>query len=351
MSSPKTYCSLIFAVIFLNLCSPQKSEQTEDQAEVEKIVNVYTHRHYAPDQKLFEDFESETGIKVNVVNASADELIKRMEMEAEASPADVLITVDAGRLHRAKEKDLLQPIKSAILNTNIPQAYRDRQGYWFGLTFRARVIAYALDRVDPAEVPDYESLTDPIWHGKVLVRSSGNIYNQSLMASIIASSGPENAKNWAAGVVSNMARAPKGNDRDQVKAVAAGVGDLAILNTYYIGKLLASENQEEVAAGKAIGVIFPNQNGRGTHINVSGAGVAKYAPNKENAIKFIEFLSSEDAQRIFAETNFEYPVRPGTNLAPLLDSWGSFKADTLDLGQLGVYNREAVMLFDEVGWK
>jgi len=208
-----------------------------------------------------------------------------------------------------------------------------------------------LDRVDPTQVPDYESLTDPRWKGKLLVRSSENIYNQSLMASIIASTGPENAKKWAAAVVSNMAREPKGNDRDQVKAVAAGVGDLAILNTYYIGKLLASDNQQEVAAGKAIGVIFPNQNGRGTHINVSGAGVAKYAPNKENAIKFIEFLSSEDAQRVFAETNFEYPVRSGTSLAPLLESWGSFKADTLDLGQLGEYNREAVMLFDEVGWK
>lgn len=350
MNSVKSYYSIIF-VLVLSMCSPQKSEQTEDQTSAEKMVNLYTHRHYQSDQKLFEDFERETGIKVNVVSASADELIKRMEMEAEASPADVLITVDAGRLHRAKEKGLLQPIESTVLEVNIPANFRDKEGYWFGLTFRARVIAYALDRVNPAQVPDYESLTDPRWKGKVLVRSSGNIYNQSLMASIIASTGPENAKKWAAAVVSNMAREPKGNDRDQVKAVAAGVGDLAILNTYYIGKLLASDNQQEVAAGKAIGVIFPNQNGRGTHINVSGAGVAKYAPNKENAIEFIEFLSSEDAQRVFAETNFEYPVRSGTSLAPLLESWGNFKADTLDLGQLGEYNREAVMLFDEVGWK
>lgn len=350
MNSVKSYYSII-CVLVLSMCSPQKSEQTEDQTSAEKMVNLYTHRHYQSDQKLFEDFERETGIKVNVVSASADELIKRMEMEAEASPADVLITVDAGRLHRAKEKGLLQPIESTVLEVNIPANFRDKEGYWFGLTFRARVIAYALDRVKPTQVPDYESLTDPKWKGKLLVRSSENIYNQSLMASIIASTGTENAKKWAAAVVSNMAREPKGNDRDQVKAVAAGVGDLAILNTYYIGKLLASDNQQEVAAGKAIGVIFPNQNGRGTHINVSGAGVAKYAPNKENAIKFIEFLSSEDAQRIFAETNFEYPVRSGTSLAPLLESWGSFKADTLDLGQLGEYNREAVMLFDEVGWK
>ncbi|GJM27752.1 MAG: iron deficiency-induced protein A [Cyclobacteriaceae bacterium] len=333
------------------MCTPEKGENAENQQVTEEVVNVYTHRHYEPDQKLFEAFEKSTGIKVNVVNASADELINRMEMEAEASPADVLITVDAGRLHRAKEKKLLQPIESQILNENIPPVFREKQGYWFGLTYRARVIAYALDRVDPGAVPDYESLTDPQWKEKVLIRSSGNIYNQSLLASIIAGTGTENARDWASGVVANMAREPKGNDRDQVKAVAAGVGDLAVLNTYYIGKMLTSDNAEEVAAGEAIGVIFPNQSGRGTHINVSGAGVASHAPNKENAIRFIEYLSSADAQKVFAEANFEFPVRPGTAKAALLESWGDFKIDTLDLGQLGVHNREAVMLFDEVGWK
>jgi iron(III) transport system substrate-binding protein len=350
MTSIKTLFGALTLIFILSMCASPQQEQQEDQSAVQE-VNVYTHRHYEPDQQLFSNFESATGIKVNVVNASADELINKMEMEGEASPADVLITVDAGRLHRAKEKDLLQPIQSEVLTANIPATLREKEGYWFGLTFRARIIAYSLDRVDPADVPNYESLTDPKWKGKILVRSSGNIYNQSLMASIIANSDQEQAKNWAAGVVANMAREPKGNDRDQVKAVAAGVGDLAILNTYYIGKLLTSENPEEVAAGEAIGVIFPNQEGRGTHINVSGAGVAKHAPNKENAVKFIEFLSSEEAQKVFAETNFEYPVNPNTNLAPLLESWGSFKADELDLGLLGVHNRDAVMLFDEVGWK
>ena len=350
MTSYKTFFSALSLVFIFSMCASPNQEQQEDQKAIQE-VNVYTHRHYEPDQQLFSDFETTTGIKVNVVNASADELINKMEMEGEASPADVLITVDAGRLHRAKEKDLLQSIKSEVLDVNIPATLRDQEGYWFGLTFRARIIAYALDRVDPANVPDYESLTDSKWKGKILVRSSGNIYNQSLMASIIANSDQEQAKAWAAGVVANMAREPKGNDRDQVKAVAAGVGDLAILNTYYIGKLLTSENPEEVAAGEAIGVIFPNQNGRGTHINVSGAGVAKHAPNKDNAVKFIEFLSSDEAQKVFAETNFEYPVNPNTNLAPLLESWGSFKADELDLGLLGVHNRDAVMLFDEVGWK
>ena len=342
---------IVFSILILFGCSPEKKESSENQQETEQVVNVYTHRHYEPDQRLFETFETTTGIKVNVVNASADELINRMEMEGEASPADVLITVDAGRLHRAKEKDLLQSVQSEILDENIPAVFKDKQNHWFGLTYRARVIAYSLDRVNPTEITDYESLTDPKWKGKILIRSSSNIYNQSLLASIIANNGADQAKEWAAGVVANMAREPKGNDRDQVKAVAAGVGDLAILNTYYIGKLLTSDNPEEVAAGEAIGVIFPNQGGRGTHINVSGAGIAKHAPNKENGIRFIEFLSSAEAQKVFAEANFEYPVKPGTAVAPLLESWGDFKTDTIDLGQLGVYNREAVMLFDEVGWK
>lgn len=350
MTTVKPAISLLI-ISSLSFCTPQKSENDTEQTEVEQVVNVYTHRHYESDQELFADFEEATGITVNVVNASADELINRMEMEGEASPADVLITVDAGRLHRAQEKDLLQPVQSKVLEANIPSNLREKEGHWFGLTYRARVIAYSLDRVNPEEVVDYESLTDPKWKGKVLVRSSGNIYNQSLLASIIATKGEEAAREWASGVVANMAREPQGSDRDQVKAVAAGVGDLAVLNTYYIGLLLNSDNPEEVAAGEAIGVIFPNQNGRGTHINVSGAGVARHAPNKENAIKFIEFLSSEEAQQVFAEANFEYPVKPGVNRAPLLESWGSFKADSLNLGMLGTYNRQAVLLFDEVGWK
>lgn len=341
----------VVIILLFTMCSPPQSESSEGQQETPQVVNIYTHRHYESDQVLFENFTQETGILVNVVNASADELINRMEMEGEDSPADVLITVDAGRLHRAKEKDLLQPVQSEVLEANIPETFREKDGYWFGLTYRARVIAYALDRVDPEEITDYEDLTDAKWKGKVLIRSSGNIYNQSLMASIIAATGSEGAREWASGVVANMAREPKGSDRDQVKAVAAGEGDLAVLNTYYIGLLLNSDNPEEVTAGEAIGVIFPNQDGRGTHVNVSGAGVARHAPNQENAIRFIEYLSSADAQQVFAETNYEYPVNRATAIAPLLESWGSFKIDTLDLGQLGAYNQEAVMLFDEAGWK
>ncbi|MBZ9631189.1 Fe(3+) ABC transporter substrate-binding protein [Salegentibacter sp. LM13S] len=332
--------------------SCKNSEEKNENAESEnQEVNVYTHRHYESDQELFKQFEEETGITVNVINASADELIQKMRMEGEQSPADVLITVDAGRLERAKSSDLLQAVSSDILEETIPSHLKDADNHWFGLTKRARVIAYAKDRVNESELSTYEDLASDKWNDKLLIRSSGNIYNQSLMASIMVHNGEEEAKEWAEAVVENMARAPKGNDRDQVKAVVAGEGDLAVVNTYYIGKLLNSEDPEEVKAGESIELFFPNQEGRGTHINVSGAGVAKYAPNKENAIKFIEFLISEDAQKIFAHSNFEYPVNEDVAPADLLQEWGEFKEDTLNLSKLGENNKKAVMLFDEAGWK
>jgi iron(III) transport system substrate-binding protein len=339
---------LITAIAFsiFTACTSGSKKETEVQE-----VNVYTHRHYAPDQELFAKFEKETGIKVNVVNASADELILKMENEGAQSPADVLITVDAGRLQRAKEKGLLQSVSSNILNTNVPAHLRDTDNQWFGLTKRARVIVYAKDRVKPEDLSTYEGLTESKWQGKVLIRSSGNIYNQSLMASVIANAGEEEAKAWAAGMVKNMARSPKGNDRDQMKAVVAGEGDIAIVNTYYLGNLLSSNDPTEVSVGEKIGVFFPNQEDRGTHINVSGAGVAKYAPNKTNAVKFIEFLSGKEAQKVFSSTNFEYPVNPNVEMSDLLKSWGAFKEDKLPLSKLGELNKEAVLLFDQIGWK
>ena len=226
---------LCLLVLLLNSCTTNsnKGEAQEQQQE----VNLYTHRHYAPDQELFAQFEKEFGVKVNVVNASADELMLKMENEGVQSPADVLITVDAGRLQRAKEKNLLQPISSEILTSNVPNHLRDVDGHWFGLTKRSRVIVYAKDRVTKDQLSTYEALTEDQWLGKILIRSSGNIYNQSLMASMIANLGEEAAAQWAAGILKNMARSPKGSDRDQMKAVAAGLGDLAIVNTYYVGKL------------------------------------------------------------------------------------------------------------------
>ncbi|HMQ08242.1 MAG TPA: Fe(3+) ABC transporter substrate-binding protein [Saprospiraceae bacterium] len=335
-----TFIGLIAGTLLFLSCSQ------EDQ-----VVNVYTHRHYEADQKLFDRFTEKTGIKVNVVNASADELIQKLDLEGALSPADVLITVDAGRLSRAQEKGLLQPVNSAILSANIPEMLREENGHWFGLTKRARVLAFSKERVNPAELSTYEDLTDPRWKGKLLTRSSENIYNQSLLASLIHAIGEDNATQWASSVLGNMARTPKGNDRDQVIAVAAGEGDIAIVNTYYIGIMLNDQNEEMRKAASSVGIFFPNQENRGTHINISGAGVTRYAPNKDNAIRFIEFLSEPESQSFLSNINYEYPANPSVPFSPLLQEWGSFKEDSITLSFLGKNNQKAVMIFDKVNWK
>ena len=346
---------LAVAAFTMLVSCDNKSTKTENLDGVEsteqQVVNVYTHRHYEPDQDIFKMFEDKTGIKVKVINASADELIQKMKMEGKQSPADVLITVDAGRLSRAKDEGLLQSIDSELLESKVPAHLQDVDNHWFGLTKRARIIAYAKDRVKPKDLSTYEDLVNEKWKGKILVRSSSNIYNQSLLASIIANDGEAAAKTWAEGIVANMAREPKGSDRDQVKAVVAGEGDLAIVNSYYIGKMLNSPDAEEVKTAQKIGLFFPNQGDRGTHINVSGAGVAKYAPNKANAIKFIEFLISQEAQQVFTEANYEYPILE--SVAPVKDiaDWGEFSEDQLGLNKLGEFNKKAVLIFDEAGWK
>jgi iron(III) transport system substrate-binding protein len=314
-------------------------------------VNVYSHRHYEADQRLYELFEQQTGIHVNALQASADELIERLRAEGDASPADVLITVDASRLNSARDLGLLQPTESAALKEAVPAEFRDPDGYWYGLTRRARVIAYHKGRVQPEELSSYEALTDAKWRGRILVRSSGNIYNISLLASMIAAEGEEAARAWAAGIVANMARTPQGSDRDQMKAVAAGQGDLALVNTYYVGLLLNSENPAEREVGGQMGVFFPSQGGRGAHVNVSGAGVTRSAPNRENAIRFIEFLAGAEAQSIFATANYEYPIRPDVPAAELLQSWGGFRSDTDTLLSYSDYVDKAVRIFDEAGWR
>lgn len=331
--------------------SQEKTSNTAGGSEDKGVVNLYTNRHYDTDQQIFDMFTEETGIKVNVVKGDSDELIERLAREGKDTQADLLITADAARLHRAKVKGLLQPVESDVLFKNIPENLRDIDNQWFGLTVRGRVIVYAKDRVSPSELSTYEDLTNPKWKGKILVRSSSNVYNQSLLASFIAINGREQAKQWARGIVENMAREPKGNDRAQAIAVAAGVGDIAIMNTYYIGKMLNSSNPEEVKAAKSVGVFFPNQDTTGTHINVSGIGLTKYAKNKENAIKLMEFLSSEKAQKLFAEANYEYPANPSVEPSELLKSWGDLKPQDIQLSKLGEYNDEAVKIFNEVGWK
>ncbi len=337
--------SLLLAAFALAAC------ETQPRGEASSELTLYTHRHYEADQAIFDQFTEETGIAINVVNASADELILKMENEGERSPADVLITVDAGRLVRANEKGLLQPVVSDILTAAIPEHLRERENHWFGITKRARVIVYDNERGMPDGLTTYEDLAGDSWDGTVLTRSSGNIYNQSLMASMIAHHGVDGAREWARGVVGNMARDPRGNDRDQMKALVAGEGDVAVVNTYYVGQLINSSDPAEVEVGNRIGIFFPNQDGRGTHINVSGAGVARHAPNRDNAIRFIEYLISAPVQQTFSAANYEYPVNPAAEPSPLLASWGSFKEDSLSLAKLGEFNRQAVLTFDEVGWK
>ena len=314
-------------------------------------VNVYTHRHYDSDKILFKKFTDITGIEVNVIKGSADQLIQRLQSEGSNSPADILLTVDAGRLVRAKDMGLLEPVSSKILTKNVPEMMRDSQNHWFGLSVRARVIAYAKDRIEENELSTYEDLADPKWRGKIVVRSSNNIYNQSLLASLINKNGSKKALKWARSVRKNMARKPRGNDRDQARAVASGVADLAIINTYYLGLLANSSDKADREVAEKLNIFFPNQNGRGTHINVSGAAVTKSSKNKKEAIKFLEFLTEKDNQRIFSEANYEYPLDYNNSKSKIHLKWGRFKADSIDLYILGKNNAEAVKIFDLAGWE
>ena len=335
----------ISTILVLLSCGETPKESNE--------INLYSQRHYKVDEKQYEAFENETGIKVNVVKANADELIERLKNEGENSPADLFITVDAGKLQKAKDLDLLQKISSPIINQNIDVDLKDVNGYWIPITYRARILVYSKDRVKSDELSTYANLTDEKWRNKVLVRSSSNAYNQALLSSIVANNGVDAASKWARDLVKNFARDPKGNDRDQVKAIAAGQGDVAIVNSYYIGLLLSSENEEEIKAGNSVGVFFPNQgeDETGSHINVSGIGLIKNAPNKENAIKLMEFLTSESAQKIYTNTSYEYPANPNVEPNEIVKKWGSFKKDKLDLNQLGVFRNKAIEIFDKSGWK
>ena len=314
-------------------------------------INVYSHRHYDSDAVLFEKFSKETGIKVNVIKGSADQLIQRLISEGKNSPADVLLTVDAGRLHRAKEAGILQPVKSKKLQQNVPASMSDPEGHWYGMTVRARVIVYSKERVKPSELTTYEDLAKANWRGRIAVRSSSNIYNQSLLASIIEANGPDKALAWAKAVRKNMVRAPRGSDRDQARAVAAGLADVAIMNTYYLGILANSTTEADREVANKVSVFFPNQKGRGAHVNVSGGGVTKSSKNKKEAIQFLEFLTSPQSQKTFGEQSYEYPVKIETNRSKLLESWGPFKADKVNLSILGSKNSEAVKIFDRAGWE
>ena len=320
-------------------------------AGAQEVVNVYNSRHYGTDQQLWDGFADATGIEVNVVDGKHEELIQRMQSEGANSPADVFVTVDAGRLAQAMDLGLLQPVRSAALERSVPANLRDPEGLWYGLAMRARVLVYAPDRIEPASLSTYEALAEPRFKDRILVRSSTNVYNLSLVGSILAADGPEATERWCEGLVANMARPPEGGDTDQIEAVAAGVGDVAISNTYYLARLKASDKPEDQAVAEKVAVFFPNQDGRGTHVNVSGAGVVKTAPHKENAVKLLEYLASPEAQRYFADVSLEYPVNPAVKPHPVLAEWGEFKQDQLNPSIYAQNSAEAAMITDRCGWK
>jgi iron(III) transport system substrate-binding protein len=319
------------------------------------VVNVYSARHYPSDHTLFDMFTRETGIAVNAIQGVAEELMQRQQMEGDSSPADVLITVDAGNLWRAEQWNLLQPIQSEILDKAVPANLRHPDNLWFSFSTRARVILRDKNKVKDTDIATYEGLADPKWHGKVLITTSNSIYNQSLLASIIEADGSEKAEAWARGLVSNLARKSEGADTEQALALAAGVGELAVSNSYYFGRLLGRDAETRKKLDH-IGIVFPNQDaqgssGRGTHINVSGGGVAAYAPNKENAVKFLEFLISPEAQKVFADANYEFPIRAGVAPIDIVQAWGAFKMDPVNVSALGKNNAEAVRIMDRAGWR
>jgi len=334
----------LFTFLFAS-CIPNKKESNE--------INIYSQRHYNVDEIQYQNFEKLTGIKVNVTKANADELIQRMKNEGENSPADLFITVDVGKLWQGSDMGLFQKFNDKSVFKNIDPQLLDKNGYWVPVTYRSRVVVYSNERVGKQELSTYEDLSNEKWRGKLLVRSSSNAYNQALMSSLVENLGIENTTKWSEGVVSNFARDPKGSDRDQVKAIAAGQGDIAIVNSYYIGLLLSSQKEEEINAGNAVSVFFPNQGEeeRGAHINISGLALTKNAPNRENAIKLIQYLTSVEAQKTYVSNSYEYSVNPDVKPAEIVQAWGEFKKDPVDLNSLGKNRSEAIRIFDKTGWK
>lgn len=335
----------LLTVVLFASCMQNKKESNE--------INIYSQRHYNVDEIQYKNFEKLTGIKVNVTKANADELIQRMKNEGNNSPADLFITVDVGKLWQGGDMGLFQKYDDKSVFKNIDPQLLDKNGYWVPITYRSRVVVYSNERVDKEELSTYEDLSNEKWRGKLLVRSSSNAYNQALMSSLVENLGTENTTKWSEGVVSNFARDPKGSDRDQVKAIAAGQGDIAIVNSYYIGLLLSSQKEEEINAGNAVSVFFPNQgeNERGAHINISGLALTKNAPNRENAIKLIQYLTSTEAQKTYVSNSFEYSVNPDVKPDEIVQAWGEFKKDPVDLNSLGTNRSEAIRIFDKTGWK
>ena len=340
----KNYIYLV-VITLLSSCMPNTNKSKE--------INIYSQRHYDSDKMQYKKFEEKTGIKVNVTKAGADELIQRLKNEGDNSQADLFITVDVGKLWQASDMGLFQKFNDQKVFDNIDPQFLDKNGYWVPVTYRSRVVVYSNERVKKEDLSTYEDLANEKWRGRLLVRSSSNAYNQALMSSLVANLGPDAVTSWSEAVVKNFARDPKGSDRDQVKAIAAGQGDIAIVNSYYIGLLLSSEKEEEISAGNSVSVFFPNQREgeRGAHINVSGIALAKNAPNKENAIELIKYLTSVEGQETYVNNSYEYSVNPNVKPDQIVQAWGEFKKDPVDLNMLGIKRDEAIRIFDKTGWK
>jgi iron(III) transport system substrate-binding protein len=316
------------------------------------VLNLYSSRHYQTDEALYANFTRLSGLKINRIEAGEDPLIERIRNEGRHSPADVLVTVDAGRLWRAEQAGLFQPVTSKVLETRLPDNMRVANRQWFGFSARARIIVYHKATINPADVQNYEDLANPKLKGKVCTRSGSHVYNLSLMSALIEHWGEKKAEDWARGVVANFARSPKGGDTDQMRAVASGECEVALGNSYYYVRLMKSQKPEDRRVIEKIGLIWPNQKSFGTHMNISGAGVIKTAPHKEAAVRFLEYLASDEAQAYFADGNNEWPVvktAPRTNKA--LASLGEFKMDSLNIGALGKNQPLAQKIFDRVGYK
>jgi iron(III) transport system substrate-binding protein len=313
-------------------------------------LNLYSSRHYDTDERLYSDFTEATGITINRIEGKADELIARMQAEGANSPADILLTVDTSRLERAKDAGVLQTIDSAVLEEKIPGNLQDSDNQWFGFSQRARIIFY--DKADVANPPmDYVSLADPAYKGLVCHRSSTNVYSQTLLASVIENHGPEAAKTWAEGMVANFARAPQGGDTDQLRGIISGECDISVANTYYFARALRTDVKGLSTEIDSIGWVFPAQNAEGAHMNLSGGGVAAHAPNRDNAIAFMEYLASDQAQQYFSAGNDEFPTVPGVALSESVAKLGEFKADKADLSAVAKNVPAAQKIFDQVGWK
>jgi iron(III) transport system substrate-binding protein len=317
----------------------------------DRTLAIYSSRHYDTDRELYDGFTRQTGVRIRLIEANVDQLLERIRAEGANSPADVLVTVDAGRLARAKDANVLAQIRSSVLDSRIPAHLRDPQGFWYGFSSRARVVMYDRNLGLPAGLARYEDLAKPEFRGMVSTRSSSNIYSIGWTASVLAANGPEATEAWARGIAANLSRPPQGGDTDQIRAVAAGQGRLAISNTYYLGLLHRSARAEDREIAARMAVLFPNQADRGAHVNISGAGVVRTAPNREAAQAFLEYLSSPAAQSIFADGNMEYPVVADARPHAFLMGLGAFKQDPLNAARLAELSPEALRIMQRANWR